>query len=221
VDKVDLQLDYVYQDTNVADLQASNPNYKGSPVDYGSGAGYSDSGYYVPAGGRYVNTLPEKSPYENRINLVSGTAMVDFGLASFTSVTSYYQNNTDAVDDTSYYYGSHDGGVTPGLITYYANYPRFMAITTDGNHERTFSQEVRLVSNWTQRWDYVVGGYFQEQKTSNIMNQVAPGISAFATAIGTPGASPKVGDQIYYISRDGHFKDRAVFAELTAHLTSR
>jgi iron complex outermembrane recepter protein len=222
VEKVDLQLDYVYQDTKVADLQASNPHYTGGTIDFANGAAVppTNSAYTANGGGTYVNTLPIRSPYQNKINLVSATATVDFGLASFTSVSSYYQNTTNAVGDTSSYYGSHDG-VTPGYITYYGNYPRFIAITTDDNKEKTFSQEVRVVSSWDKHWDYVVGAYFQDQKTTNVMNQVAPGISAYGTYSGDPSASPDSGDQVYYIARNGHFQDRAIFGELTGHLTSQ
>ncbi len=94
-------------------------------------------------------------------------------------------------------------------------------MTTSDNVDKAFTQEVRLVSKWDKPVDYVIGGYFQHQITSNIYNQTAPGIAAWGDYIGTPSASPSAGDQIYYIARHTNFKDRAAFGELTWHVTPK
>ncbi|MDH7639120.1 TonB-dependent receptor [Sphingomonas oryzagri] len=218
-DRFDFELDYTHQNTKVDDIQATNAGYTGTSVDFGTAIGLPNSAYETRSAGKYESTFPILEPYENSIDLVSGTASVDFGLATLTSVTSYYDNKTSGVSDTSNYYGGYTG--REGFISYYANYPRFIAVTTSDNKDRAFTQELRLVSHWDLPIDYVVGGYFQHQKTSNIYNQVAPGIADFGTYIGQPSQSPDNGDQIYYIARHTNFKDRAVFGELTWHITPK
>jgi outer membrane receptor protein involved in Fe transport len=220
VDGVDLQLDYTHQFTKTGDIQASNARYPGGPVDLGEALGASDSVYVKRSGGKYTGTMPIKQPYENKVDVVSGTATFDLGFASFTSVSSYYENHTVSVGEESMFYGDVEDGIG-GLVSYYASYPRFIAPMINEVNEKAFTQEVRLVSTPGGPIDYVIGGYFQRQTRNDQQQQFSPGIAAFAAANGTPGASPEVGDLIYEVGHRTKFIDRAIFGEVTWHVTDK
>ena len=220
VETIDLQLDYLHQSTKVDDIQASNPTYPGGVVDMGYAFGYPDSAYVKNAGGNYKNTFPIRQPSKNNIDLISATAAIDFGFATFTSVSSYVDNDTHGIYEYSTFWNNIPTGLG-GAISNYGGFPRFIAVTEGDTHDKSFTQEVRLVSHWDKPVDYVIGAYFQNQKTLVSSKQTAPGIAAFGSAAGFPTPNPSSGDIVYNPVRNSHFLDRAVFGEVTWHITSK
>ncbi|MDF0541766.1 TonB-dependent receptor [Sphingobium sp. H39-3-25] len=220
VDMLDLDLTYAHQETKVDDIQASNPTYGGGLVDAGYDFQYPDSGFIKRPGGNYESTFPIRLPSKNNIDLISGTATVDFGLATFTSVSSYVDNKTSAIYEYSNFWIRTANGLG-GNISNYGGFPRFVAVTDYITHDKSFTQEVRLVSKWDKPIDYVIGGYFQRQKTFFSQTQTSPGMAAFGVLAGFPSASPEEGDLTYSPVRNSVFVDRALFGELTYHVTPK
>jgi outer membrane receptor protein involved in Fe transport len=215
---IDLQLDYVHQKTNVADPQWGSPIYKGGRFD-DSGDHWPNGSVVLRPGCDYCTTNFVAEPYNDRTDLVSLVGTFDVGLATITSASSYYdKKNLTFADGTP---GMINIGGT-SFITYfpYNYFPR----TTNPQHTRdddhSFIQELRVVSKQGGRFDYVVGLYYQEQKNYMDMIQVDPGITEYLAAIGQPSPAPAIyDDENYLINRHTTFTDKAIFGELTLHLT--
>ena len=225
-DKAVIDVSYLHQLTNVKDAQTSNPNWAGGDFDFSTGAPPSqaspNSANFFPAGGRYRNTESIRSPFRNTVDLVSLTATVDLGLATFSSASGAYRNRSvDALSSTNTFFAP---GFTPdeptlNALPYYRFFPRFTAYTSNPYQQKSFVEELRLVSSWDKPIDYVVGGYFERRLGSFTNDLFSPGINAFSSAVGEPSANPQYGDQLSTYVRKTAFTDRAVFSEVTYHVT--
>lgn len=224
-DVLDLEVSYLHEDTHTDDTQTSNPQWQGGAVSVLDGIvptppNYANSVYQSRPGGRYTNNAWLLQPYDNKIDLVSGVASIDLGLATITSATSYYENESTAVNDSTSLF-VNTGGFN--FWPYYGNFPRGIAVTNTFNNEKSFVQEVRIVSNWDKPLNYVAGVYFQRQSRYAGYNGFAPGLDDWAVSTGFPffAGPSNPPDQTFLLSRDTVFRDRAVFGELTYNLTSK
>ena len=183
-DAWDLQLDYLHQHTSVDDVQTSNPRFPGGVVDLAAGAGYPNSSFVARPGGTYDATNIAVQPYDDKLDLVSAVASIDLGLATFTSATSFYRDDTVSITDVL---GNYDvpGGTNFLAFPYYANYPRALALEPTPVTENSFTQELRLVSTHAKYVDYVVGFFYRDQRIKSLTQQILPGLTALAID-GTP-----------------------------------
>ena len=150
----------------------------------------------------------------------------DFDLFSGTGLFSRTIHNAN---DYTYYSVTYDRLVAAGAVgNYYTNFtdknghlipPQQAYLGHD--HEKKFTQEVRL--NTPSQWPFqlTVGGFYQYQRVSYDDNYYIPGLSS---AINTLGFSPAVpgefsADPYYLVELDRHFKDGAAFAEGNVNLT--
>jgi iron complex outermembrane receptor protein len=218
-DSVDLQLDYLHQNTKVDDVQSSNPAYSGGVVNLGVGGNFPNSSVIERPGGTYDATNAALQPYDDTIDLFSLVATIDFGFATFTSATSNYINDSYSATEVI---GNFDVPAGTNFLTlpYYANYPRALALEITPVEERSFTQEVRLVSKAPSAVDYVVGAFYRDQRIDSDTQQILPGITAYRNLIGTPQQYQGLPDLVYGYSRDTQFIDRAIFGEITVHPTA-
>ncbi len=215
---IDLQLDYVHQKTNVADTQWGSPVYKGGRFD-DSGNHWPNGSVVLRPGCDYCTTNFVAEPYNDETDLVSLVGTFDVGLATITSASSYYdKKNLTYADGTP---GMINIGGT-SFITYfpYNYFPRTTNPQHTQNDDHSFIQELRMVSKQGGRFDYVAGLYYQEQKNHMDMIQVDPGVIAYLAAIGQPNPAPAIyDDENFIINRHVSFSDKAIFGELTFHVT--
>lgn len=168
-----------------------------------------------------------------KTDLAALTLTEDFGFATITSSSSYYNVDTRDLYDNS--------GIAVAYPYYYGSYPRLTTTNFDFNQDRAFTQEVRLVSPKGEHVDWVVGGYFQNRRTRAYSVETVPGFAAWANTPGsdTTGTYPTWADYLvnyygstrpgaltpadlnYDFKRDVQFTDMAGFGEMTLHLTPR
>lgn len=208
---LDMELAYLRQRASADDAQQTNPYYLGGTEDF-SGGLYPDGGFTTRPGGKYASTSFVRRPVDNKLDLYSATATIDFGFASLTSATSYYDAHSTAVDDIT------SGYVTPNfniLPLYYLGYPRFTAPTKADTKQKGFIQEVRLVSSDISPFSYVLGAYYEKLRYKTDLLQKSPGIYDFANFLGTQGLNPQLRDLLFTERHDDKTSDKAVFGELT------
>jgi outer membrane receptor protein involved in Fe transport len=226
VSNVDLQLDYLHQVTTMADSQQVTPKWTGGcrdQTEFDQGVPISCEGapvstFHTSAGGPYTTAAYGLQPYDDTVDLASLVGTVDFGLASLTSATSYYDDRSLTVGDET---GALLGiGGFPNYNNYppYNNYPRFLGLTPTPASTQSYIEELRLASSGKHFLDYVVGVFYQDEKADSEFNQHIPGVQSFDTYIGQPYTSP-YGDVADILVRDTSFNDKALFGELTAHIT--
>ena len=226
-DIVNVELNYFRQQVNSDNSQIGNPDFTGGPfnittTNFGP-PGPQNPPFYpqgtviLRPGGTYTSTAFTESPYTDTIDLGSAVISADLGFATITSASSYYNDRTSAVADfTPVYYNS--AGINFDNFYPYNNYPRLLSVQPSQVFDHSFIQELRLVSNGDHLFDYVVGSYYERESGKTVTNQYDPGITAFNAYIGMPSQSA-YGDTVWDYRRNTLFQDRAIFGELTWHIT--
>jgi len=258
-----LTSDYLYQQINGVD--SSNSKYgrvsllwKPSDIfnvlvdythqkDHSGGFSWQDvafdytTGDSLPRAPYTTHQLIPQQSLDRTVDIGAVTLTADMGFATVTSSSSYYDNRYDDVIDISsgqQYYSNRSP-------YYYGGYPRYAAFNFDHSKDESFVEELRFVSKSGGPWDYIVGGFFREQKTELSDPETWPGFSAWThlpgsadaynyyqgTAFNTfadviadrggtdPAALPN--DLFYNNIRHTRFHDRAIYGELTRHLTEK
>ncbi len=169
------------------------------------------------------------SPIDTDTDLASLTGTFDFGFATLTSASSYSSARSDDLYDNSQ--------IAAAFIQYYGNYPRASTTNYDIVKDRSFVQELRLVSKDSQTFEYVVGAYFQNRRQSTIAFSTVPGLAAYSRLPGSgvfldtyaddvvlyfggvrPG-SLNPPDTSFTFDRRVRFEELAGFGEFTWHAT--
>ena len=215
---------YYHQDDRTQGVQAVSPYFKGGSVDYsasqnpfynpGYPVSFPTGGVVFPANGTY-DANDGVLPTNHRVaDLGTIDLSYAFGFATLSSSSSYYQDKGSDVSD-----GSPFIAKTPSL---YGFLPRVVDYERDNDTQKGFVEELRLVSApGPHPVDYVVGFFFQHLQGINGQEQWVPGQTAFSNLAGVPGADQATGDINYIVANTTDFLDRALFGELTGHLSGK
>jgi len=229
-DDLSVLLTYYHQDDQTRGVQAQSPNFSGS-VDATPASNPFDTAAYpvsFPTGGV---VFPHNGTYDTndsfllrnhrQADLVSADVNCDLGFATLSSSTSYYRDRgTDVADGT---------GPITRIPQIYGFIPRMVDYEEDYDESRGFVEEVRLVSTTGPKpLDYVVGLFFQHLLGTNGQTQWIPGQTLYSTLYydtigeqfgGSDAAA--LGDTDFIVANSTGFLDRALFGELTYHVTER
>ena len=142
---------------------------------------------------------------------------LDLGFATLTSSTSYYDHSGDSTSENTGFYAQ------AGFLSFYYNYPRPMASAVRTWSDRSLIEELRLVSDTGDKFDYVVGLWYQDQNRDAGQDSFLRGFKRWwATPIFAPELEDVVtGDQDFYYRFEDDFTETAVYGELTWHITDR
>ena len=164
-----------------------------------------------PVYGNFESGIFLREPYQRRLNLESIEVAQDLGFATLTSSTSYFDNESAAVQDLTSSYQTNLG-------SFYVGFPRLAVPSSRDIAEQTFAEELRLVSQSTMPLRWVMGAFAQIQHQQfNNTDQVL-GWNPFATAL---FGVPVTDDRAFVYDRDLHFRDLALFGELGYFITER
>ena len=225
-DAIDIQLDYLHQRTTQDNPQVSSPLWRGGCVDVSSEdvaastptcAGAPASAFFANAGGPYTTAAFTPEPYEDTVDLGSLAASIDLGFANLTSVTSYFEDSATNPVDLIAAATNAGAGTNFSIFPPYNGYPRLNVITEGPTTNKSFVQEVRLASKGGGRFDYVVGAFYQREKRDTDSKIFEYGLDAFNVFIG----QPSTGDMQSETRAKTVYTDKAVFGELTAHITDQ
>lgn len=160
--------------------------------------------------GRYSSALRVLEPSERENQLTSLEVIADLGFAELTSATGYSQ-----YDEV----GNRDQ--TDLLITLeysYEAFPSFTSRTLEEVEEKTFTQELRLVSTSDGPLNWIVGGFYNDLEADASSREFTPGYDEFAVNnFGGLGLRP---DSLEYFSVDRReLTELAVYGELQYQIT--
>ena len=215
---------YYHQDDQTQGVQAVSPYFQGGSVDYQPsqnpfyGASYPVSfptgGVVFPANGTYVANDGVLPTNHRKADLGTVDLSVGLGFSTLSSSTSYYRDEGTDVSD-----GSPFIAKTPEI---YGFLPRVVDYEEDFDTQKGFVEELRLVSNTGPHpLDYVAGFFFQHLQGNNGQQQWLPGQTQFSNLAGVPGSDQAEGDVNFITNNTTNFLDRAIFGELTWHITSQ
>jgi iron complex outermembrane recepter protein len=175
----------------------------------------------------------------DKVDLFALTLDADLGFATLTSNTSWAHHNNHGSTDLTNLYSNFSF-----YSQLYGANPRVLVTGHDQLDDKPWAQEIRLASKTGGTLDWVAGLFFKNQTTNIQEHEFYPGYQDFYNACepifgqnsnfnptsecgtgytpGTPtviAGIPIVKDQAYIGDFETHFKDLAVFGELTWHLT--
>jgi iron complex outermembrane receptor protein len=222
-DAIDAELSYTHQRVAVGDVQSQNASYPGGTYLFDSVSADPNSVNSYRPGGPYKNTADTPQPSHSKLDLGSLVVTADLGAASLTSSTSAYQTKSEVA---TYYVGTTqlfnaDGSLLLNYYDFFNNYPRGNLQEITQQRDRSFVQEVRLISTWHKPVDYIVGVYYQSEHFNFGSRTSDPGYTQYLLDVNGSGLPRPNGDlQYYYPDYSGFkFRDRAIFGELTWHIT--
>jgi outer membrane receptor protein involved in Fe transport len=180
----------------------------------GSSAVDADPGSLEP-----LNSSPVQSRYQTEFNdtkyrVYSGTIDWDFGAASFESITSYGDYETDFRTDLALATGLTGGPPLSSLVTLLfgnAETRPLSAVLPQTTSTGKFTQELRLVSPQSESFDWLLGLYYTDEDSAikQKISAVEAGTDTIATGI------PLLAD----VSLDSNYEEWALFGNATWHVT--
>lgn len=235
-EKIDVNVRYQHDETDQDEPQVVNPGVGPLTVDLlsaqvpGSPAQdtralffgpYPNSSTTFPATGDNEHLQTSPAPYESSVDSIALDINIDVGFATLTSATSYY--NIEEVFISDFSGGVEVSEVPDNSLAYYYNFfPRLTDRSDQTDDHYGFSQEVRIVSDWDKRWNFVLGGFYQKTKTKENITEFHPGLSAYDIATFYYGFNNvNFPDFIFQWDRTYDFKDIAAFGELSYQVTDQ
>jgi len=184
---IDANFTYYYQDMKVGGRQ-QNHN-----VAFGTGNYESATRFLEP------------NERENKLAALEITA--DLGFAQLTSATGYSTYANDGQRDQ-----------TDLLITLefsYEAFPSFSAFTRDPQHDRTVSQELRLVSSGAGPWTWIGGLFWYNQTQAGLSAEYTPHYDEYLGGVLRP-------DSLEYFSYEHDDRtEKALFGEIGYQITDK
>ncbi len=156
--------------------------------------------------GRYTSAHRYVEPNNRQNQLAALEIEADLGFAALTSASG-----------VSWYDEKGQRDQTDLLITIdygYEAFPAFSAFTLEEQEDRNFSQELRLVSTADGPVDWIVGGFFNHQKSEGSSKEFTPAYDAYLG-----GSRPDALE--YYSASSTKLDELAFFGELSWHITDR
>ncbi|MBL4617911.1 MAG: TonB-dependent receptor [Robiginitomaculum sp.] len=166
--------------------------------------------------GQYENGAVIEEPASRNLDMGSLEANIDLGFATLTSATSYYENTGNSETDNTGFFANNLAQfyVSPTFV-----FPRPLYTAKRTFSDKSFVQEVRLVSNGKNRFDYVLGAFYQDQTRDATQVSDLVGFEAWADAFFLTDFV--FTDNIFTFDRQEDYREVAIFGELTANLTDR
>jgi len=225
-DAIEAELSYTHQRVATGDTQTANTSYPGGTFNFDSFSTDPNSINTYRPGGAYKSTQDATQPSQSQLDLAALVVTGDLGYASLTSSSSVYRmqsRSQNSYTDSSINY-NHDGSIGLNYYDYFNGYPRANAQSFGRLRDQSFVEEVRLVSTWHKPIDYILGAYYQSEHFNFGGMTTEPGYTDYVTAINGYGLPRPYGDLQYLEPFDNNgfrFTDRAIFGELTWHVTSQ
>jgi outer membrane receptor protein involved in Fe transport len=234
-DELKAQLSYYYQTAAAGGF----PYIAADPGAYGSLIYNAPPTVGVDKLSSATNSLENT---KDKVDIVALTVDYDMGFATLTSSSSYAHHNNQTNSDLTALYTNFSF-----YKPYYGLNPRSFIQGHDQFDDKNWTQEIRLASTPGKYVDWVGGLFYKDQTTIIREHEFYPGYNdyfnqclaagypvsngttpatpcGFGEYITSPGATPIPGinaevDQAYVGDFETHFKDLAVFGELTGHIT--
>lgn len=191
VDNLNAYLTYAYQQVRTDGRQANGGGVLGE--------------------GRYEGPWRVLEPVKRHAHLLSLEVEAQLGdiaeLVSSSGVT--WTKNSGGVDVTDLLLDLDYG---------YEGFPAFTGFTRSTARSKQFNQELRLVSTHGGPFNWVLGGFYNELRTSNTYREFIPGFAASPTGQAF-GVIPNADDNEYASFGRSTTKERAIFGEVTFKVT--
>jgi outer membrane receptor protein involved in Fe transport len=222
-DSTSVLFSYFRQEDEVDNMQAHFPGFAGGIYDHILAAdnpfspntagpiNYPTGLTVFPASKEYNLPRLLEEPSSRTTDLFALDLNFDLGFASLTSSTSYYEDEQDPIIDISH-------SIAQAFGAYYGFMPRLVDKDFTDNYQEGFVQEIRLVSQTDSPFEYVIGGFYQNEKRDDNTIQFIPGQTFYDSISFGFHANPQLGDINFITRYQSDFDDTALFGEFTWHI---
>lgn len=166
--------------------------------------------------GEYVSAVrvPEPNDRQNRLTALEITA--DLGFAELTSATGYSKySELGQRDQTDFLIALLEFGVDYS----YESFPTFSSFTRERQQDRTFSQELRLVSRTGGPLNWIGGIFYNNKQIQNSTEEFTPGYDDFLATFG--GGTGRPDDLEYIAIGADDLTEKAIFGEVGYFFTDK
>ena len=157
----------------------------------------------------------ELEPASRDVYLAAMEASLELGFATLTSSTSRYNNHGEVTSDNTGFYAQNGW-----WSEFYYSYPRPLESAVRGYGDAAVIEELRLSSKPGKPFDYVVGAYYQNQSLYSTQDSIMVGFRQWWDAAFPEYADAVIGNEDFSYRQREHFRDAALYGELTCHVTS-
>jgi outer membrane receptor protein involved in Fe transport len=169
---------------------------------------------HAPLYGRYDHESQFNEPFRQNLQLYSAVLNWNLGFGTLTSASSWQRLGSLFTSDESVLYDAlFDGALEAGgLIPPGYNVPYQLSYA---EVTQKFTQELRLSSAKSKYFDWQVGGYFTIEHSTDeadLIDQASPNGKLKPNVANIP---------IFYATIPSKYRETAIFADGTAHFTSR
>ncbi|HVW67879.1 MAG TPA: TonB-dependent receptor [Steroidobacteraceae bacterium] len=177
------------------------------------GTTLGSDGFGVPYEANQIGAVALE-PASRDVYLAALEATLDLGFATLTSSTSRYNNHGEVTSDNTGFYAQNGW-----WSAFYYNYPRPLEMADRSYGDAAVIEELRLASKPGKVLDYVVGAYYQNQSLYSTQDSVMVGFKQWWDAAFPDYADAVLDDVDFRYRQREHFRDAALYGELTFHVT--
>lgn len=157
--------------------------------------------------GRYESPSRVLEPNEERSELIALEITADLGFAELTSASGFGKYTENGQRDQT--------DLLIGLEYSYETFPTFTAYTREEEETTFFNQEVRLVSTADKTYNWIIGGYYNNEKSIGLSSEFTPGYGA------ANGFRTDLNDLEYFAIGNTKLEEKAVFGEVGYEITDK
>lgn len=190
-------------------------SYTAQADSFGGRRGTSEGtdGWGIPYRRNEIGSV-QLEPSRRHVNLASLEANVNLGFATLTSSTSHYSHKGDILSENTGFYAMNGW-----LGAFYYNYPRPLASAVRSYSDKAFIEELRLVSNENERFDYVLGLYYQRQDRTSSQDSMLRGFKQWWDAAYPAYSAAVISDRDFLYRNRERYTETAFYGEGTWHIT--
>jgi len=198
-DTVDIVATYLRQSDNSGGRRAQTNGVDGFGEEYG----------------KYEVGSVQLEPAESDTEMASLEATIDLGFATLTSSTSYYDTSGSSTSENTGFYAQN------GWLAFYYNFARPIARADRTYSDKSFVEEIRLVSELDGPVQYTLGLYYQDQDRVITQQSFLPGAGDYIDALFGFDLGTDPLDQDFDYRLTENYIQKAIFGEITYSLTEK
>ncbi len=161
----------------------------------------------VLATGKFESPSRVLEPNEEKSELLALEVVADLGFAELTSATGIGEYEENGQRDQT--------DLLIGLEYSYETFPTFTGFTFEDERETFFNQELRLVSTGDHRYNWIIGAFYNKNKSQAISSEFTPGFGAFS------GLRTDLNDLEFFSVGREELEEQAIFGEVGFDITDK
>lgn len=208
---LDGTLTYYFQDVDVGGRRISSQRAK-----------YPGAGPEIFSAGAFENGKRVPEPNEIKNELLALEVVADLGFAELTSATGLSKFEDDGQRDQN--------DLLVSLEYSYELFPAFGSFTREVGETETFTQELRLVSTYESKFNWIVGGFYSESDNAGFSKEFTPGYDTYIRpvfcspqelATDTCFLVERADDLEYFSTSRTELVESAIFGEVGYDITDK